>query len=184
MSTILQMDDTALWADASFGEPVFMHDNSEYIINYGVKVSRDIMTYRLSFKNTRIGGDFYGPLTEDQEYWIRSYGFEIGARLTSIHTMIQIVKEANVFIQKSKSAIGVEKMKSRRTKLLQDIKKHYEKINDIKHRKLDNESSLSLQEVIVGVFDGKFDFGHRHFGIRKWSEYSGYSSSTEGHDQD
>jgi len=152
------MNDTRLWANASKDEQIFQHNGSDFFINYGIKVSRDRDTGELTLKNTRIGGDFYGPITYIQESWMRIYGFEIGARLISMHTLMQWVKATNKSIQISKNATTIEKHKTRRTSLLQEIRNHHEKINAMGRRVLDNEASENLQKIIVGIFNNEFAF--------------------------
>ena len=152
------MNDSKLWRNASEYEQIFQHNGSDYFINYGIKVSRDRETGELTLKNTRIGGDFYGPLTYIQESWMRVYGFEIGARLISMHTLMQWVKVANRNIQTSKNASTIEKYKTRRTSLLQEIRNHHEKINALGRRVLDNEAREYLQKIVVGIFNNEFAF--------------------------
>lgn len=153
------MNDAKLWRNASEYEQIFQHNGSDYFINYGIKVSRDRESGVLTLKNTRIGGDFYGPLTYIQESWMRIFGFEIGARLISIHTLLQWVEIANRNIQTSKNAATIEKYKTRRRSLLQEIRNHNEKINALGRRVLDNEASKNLQKVVVGIFNNEFAFG-------------------------
>lgn len=151
------ISDNDLWAQASYGEPVFEFDNHNFIINHGVKVMRDKTSGKLTFKNTRTGSDFYGKVYFFQELWLREYGFEIGARLITIHTLLGWVEAANRIVQDTTNENALIKYKSRRLTLLKDIRNNNEKINSIGRRKLGDEAFAEVQQVVASLLNHEYD---------------------------
>ena len=140
-----------LWRSVSLSEPVFQHADHHFVINHGLKVMHHDESGEIHMRNTRIGGDFYGPVTDEQAMWVFTYGFDIGARLIAIATIVHIIEKINVAIQNS-NANSVDRQRERRSNLLKQI---HEKTNDLQRERLDNDTSQKLQALIGDIIAGK-----------------------------
>ena len=142
------MNDNQIWSEAIIGECIFVHEEEEYTINYGVKIKKK-KDGSLDFWNTRIGGDFYRKLTIDQTMYIYNFGFKIGARLISIESIMGIVNMLNKSIKEpSRKPKSIEEMSSRRKQNLQRI---HDYISAIKSSTKYNKNKEEIDETIAKI---------------------------------
>lgn len=144
------MNHIEVWEEAIVGEPVFVHEDEEYTINYGVKIQKKL-DGSLDFWNTRLGGDFYRKLTIDQAMLIYNFGFKIGARMISIETIVAIVNALNKSISEhSKNGKPTDELSSRRKQNLQKI---HEYINAIKRHGSYTKMQDDIDEAIAKILN-------------------------------
>jgi len=143
-----------LWRSVSLSEPVFQHAGHHFVINYGLKVLRNDRTGEIHMRNTRVGGDFYGPVADYQYLWVFTYGFEIGARLIAIDTIVNTISSINSLIQNSRGN-SLDKLRSYRSNLIKQIIKEHEKINDLQRRELNDDAGQKLQALIANIITGE-----------------------------
>lgn len=130
--------------------PVFNDEKFYWAINYGVKVMKIKDSDKLNFANTRIGGDFYSPLTTMQKNYIYTFGFAIGARLIGIETLMNQVDRANRLIRNNAAKESVAaKYKSVRTELLNSIHTYATEIKVLSNLRPEGESAKNLLEQIL-----------------------------------
>lgn len=121
-----------IWGEVSFYEPVFNDEHFEWAINYGVKVMKMKETGKLQFANTRIGGDFYAPLTPEQKNRIYQFGFAVGARMVAIETLKKQVDRANRLIRNNQhKEATVSKLNAYRSEMLNVIHDYTDAVKSI-----------------------------------------------------
>jgi hypothetical protein len=139
-----------IWDEVQMHNPVFNDEKFDWAINYGVKVMKIRDTDKLNFANTRIGGDFYAPLTTMQKNYIYTFGFAIGARLIGIETLMKQVERANRLIRNNAAKESVAaKYKSVRTELLNSIHAYATEIKVLANLRPEGESAKNLLEQIL-----------------------------------
>jgi len=130
--------------------PVFNDEKFDWAINYGVKVMKIKDSDKLNFANTRIGGDFYSPLTTMQKNYIYTFGFAIGARLTGIDTLMTQVERANRLIRNNAHKESVAaKYKSVRAELLKTIHDYASEIKVLANLRPEGDMAKSILEQML-----------------------------------
>ena len=144
------MTNEKIWKEVEYFNPVFNEDAYEWAINYGVKVMRMKDDGALAFRNTRIGGDFYGPITTNQKNYIYLFGFSIGAMLVGLETMMVQLKRANRLIRNNQNKeTALNRFLIHRSEIMENIH-HYTSEIKILAKRLPDSGLLDniLKQII------------------------------------
>lgn len=103
---------------------------------YGIKIVRDEVSEEIQLLNTMAGGDYYKPLTIEQENLFREKGWRNGVyvlALSNYRTKLLLIEQR---IQKhmngNKSSKQISLLKSQRTRVMNQYSEINQKFNQLK----------------------------------------------------
>ena len=103
---------------------------------YGIKIVRDNMSKEIQLLNTMAGGDYYKPLTTEQENLFKEKGWRNGVyvlALSNYRTKLLLIEQR---IQKhmngNKSSKQIALLKSQRTRVMNQYSEINQKFNQLK----------------------------------------------------